>query len=312
MKLRRAAVLRGLPALLLILGAGCAGPAPQQVQPAADRQVMQASLAGRLAYEQGDYAQAQVLFQKALTRARAIDAADLAADAAFNLALSSIGVQDYAAADRLLHQAEYDAARAAFEPFDIRVLRAKVAYLRERLQEAAALADELIASAAPARLRLQAMLLRAQIDADGGDLAGARAGLQAAGALAGTAGAAPTPSVRADIEKLRGTIARRAGNADEAARAFDAEAALLRTAFRHRDMGHALARAAQAHWSAGRPALAADRFFLAARSLDGQGETDAASAYVESSVDAAGQAGDEAALARARALQEAIARRVAP
>jgi len=107
------------------------------------------------------------------------------------------------------------------------------------------------------------------------------------------------------------TIARLDGNVEAAAHFFDSEVQLLRTARRHRDMAHALARSAEAHLRAGRPASAAERFFLAGRSLAGQGDFRSGEVYLASSEAAARAAGDEAARSRARRLLEEISRRAA-
>ncbi len=311
MSLRRAAIC-GLSATLLGVCASCAAPGTQHIESAGDSQAVQASSAARLAYERGDYSQAQVLYRRALARAQAINSADMAADAAYNLALSEIGLQRYEAADQLLRQAEYDAIRARSDTLDIRLLRAKVAYLRERLPEAIALANEVIASKAAFNLRLQARILRGQVSCDVGDLASARSESASIEALVSSSSAELTPSIRADVAKLEGTIARLEGKMDVAAGRFDAEAELLRNAHRYRDMSHALARAAAAYVSAGRPALAADRLFLAARSLSEQGDVGAAKALLASSLSAAEKAGDEDARTRAQLLLEKITQRGAP
>ena len=312
MSCARNAALCGLAAGVLALCASCSSPAPQPAEPAGDRLVLQASSAARLAYEQGNYAQAQTLYRRALTRAQAIDAGEQAADAAYNLAMSEIGLQHYEAADQLLAQAEYDAARVSTDITDIRLLRAKVAYLRERLPAAIALANDVIASKAPPRLVLQARILRGQIFCDTGNLPAAMAESQTIKELVGSAKTAFAPSMNADMAKLEGTIARLEEKMEVAARLFEAEVELLRVAHRHRDMAYALARAAEMHLRAGRPALAADRFFLAARSLTGQGYFVAGKAFVASSQSAAETAGDEAALARARLLLQEINRHGVP
>ena len=134
-----------------------------------DAVVVQASSAARLAYEQGDFGQAQQLYRRALTRAQAINDARLAADAAYNLAMSEIGLGDYDAADQLLRQAYYDADRASSNTADIQLVRAKVAFLRMRLPEALTLLDEIVASKSAQSLHLQAMILRGQIFCDTGD-----------------------------------------------------------------------------------------------------------------------------------------------
>jgi hypothetical protein len=244
MSRRFGAALRGVALLALL--AACAAPAPQPAGAVADRLLVHASDAGRRAYDQGNYAQARAAYQRALARAQAIDAAAAAADAAYNLALSEIGLQDYAAAGLLLRQAEYDAARAGAQLADIRLMRAKVAYLGERLPEAAVLANAVAASDAAPGLRLQAMLLRGQLRAEAGDPVAAAAELRSVRTLAAGAGDALTPSIRADMEKLQGRIALLENKADAAARAFDDEASLLQAAQRFRDMAYALARAAGA------------------------------------------------------------------
>ncbi len=291
------------------LAAACASPGAPPGPPAGDRLIEQASSAGRLAYEQGRAAQAVALYRQALERARAIDAAGPAADAAYNLALAQIAAGDLDAAAPLLRQAEYDAARAAAPAHDIRLVRAKLAHLQGRPAQALALADGVIAGASP-RLALQARVLRGQVRADAGEAAAARGELHLAWEHA--AAQPPGPSIEADLRKLEGSIALLAGDADAAARAFDAEAALLREARRHHDMARAYARAGAAHLAAARPAEAAARYFLAARSLAAQGDAAAGRAYAAASLDAAGRAGDDAARARARALQAELSARGDP
>ncbi len=311
MKWRRKAVIGGLSAILLSLCTACAGPGPRPKE-ADDRAVVQASSAARLAYELGDYEQAQTLYRRALTRARAINDATLAADAAYNLAMSEIALQHYEAADELLRQSEYDARRASSDITDIRLLRAKVAYLRERLSEAIALANDVIESDATRHLRVQAKLLRGQIFCDTGDLPLAKRELQSIERLIASDRSDTTSSVLADVNKLRGTISRLENNQAAAARFFDTEAELLQSAHRYRDMGNAFARAAKAYLAANRPALAADRFFLAARSLSGQGDLTAAKIFAESSLAAAAKAGDDEARTRAQLLLEEIVKGGAP
>lgn len=311
MKRLRSVSRRCLYAALACLCASCASSVPQPSGPRADPVAAQASSAARLAYEQGDFAQARAQYRRALTRARAINDAALGADAAYNLAMSEIGLGNYAAADRLLGEAFYDAGRASSGTADIVLLRAKVAYLDARLPDALTLIGEVTRATAAPSLQLQAMLLRGQILADTADAAGAKSELQAVERRAGSR-AALTPAIGADLAKLEGTIARLEGRMDAAAQAFDAEAELLRTAHRYRDMGYALARVAEAYLAAGRYALAADRFFLAARSFEARGDAGGARTLAASSIAAADKAKDASARARAQALIEDLTRRAAP
>jgi len=302
---------RGLAAILAGLIVSCtSAPPPQPSAPAADAEVVQSMAVARRAYEQGAFAQAQALYRQALLRARAMDHAALAADAAYNLAVSEVALRNYDAADRWLREAGFDAARASTDTAEPLLLRAKVAYLRGRPAEAVAFADSMIDSAASLALRRQATILRGQIRAEAGDLALARADLHAS--MPPEAAAPGAPAIAADVKKLEGTIAWREGNPALAAQHFDEEADLLRLAARYRDMGHAFARAADAYLAAADASRAAQRYFLAARSLDGLGDAEAAKAHLAASIAAASRAGDEAASGRARALLDEINRRAGP
>ena len=308
----RGVPIRGISAALVCFCASCASPGPESSEERGDAVVVRASSAARVAYEQGNFGLAQKLYHRALTRARAINDARLVADAAYNLAMSEIGLGHYDAADQLLRQAYYDADRASSDTADIQLLRAKVAYLRMQLPKALTLIDEVAGSEAAPSLHLQAMILRGQIFCDTGDPDAAKSERRAVEKLIASSNTVLTPSISADLAKLEGTIAQLEGKMGIAARSFDAEAELLRIAHRYRDMSYALARAAEAYLAAGRPALAADRFFLAARSLDGRADTDAAKSFLASSLSASEKAGDKNARARAQMLLEEITRRAVP
>lgn len=312
MKARTLRARRRWAVALVALVAACAAPPREPTGPAADTQVTQLFGVARRAYDEGAFAQARSLYQRALARARAIDDAALAADAAYNLAVTEVALQNYELADALLQQAGFDAARAATDRTEPLLLRAKVAYLRGRLPQAIALASAVIESSAAPLLRRQAVLLRGQIRAEQGDLAAARADLRDGDGAAGEGPSAAALGIAADENKLAGTIAQREGDHARAAQLFGAEADRLRAALRHRDLGRALARAAQAHLAAGDPSQAARQYFLAARTLYSQGDAAEAKQHVESSIAAAAQAGDDAAQALARALRDEISRRDGP
>jgi len=304
--------VRGFSAALISLCVSCASPDPRSSVERGDSIVERASSAAELAYERGSFDQAKKLFRLALTRARAINDPGLSADAAYNLAMCEIGLRDYDGAAKLLSQAYYDADRASANTADIQLVRAKVAFLRMRPSEALTLLDEIAASKPSQSITLQAMILRGQIACDTGGLDAARAQLQAIERLVASPPTILSASVGADLEKLKGTVARLEGKSQIAAHSFDVEAELLRNAHRYRDMAYALARAAKAYIAAGEPALAAERYFLSARSLHGHGETDDAKSLLEASLSAARQAADHDARLRAEALLEEINRRAAP
>jgi hypothetical protein len=121
-----------------------------------------------------------------------------------------------------------------------------------------------------------------------------------------------TAAIGADLAKLEGTIARLEKQPDTAARSFDAEAKLLRRAHRYRDMGYALGRAAEAYLASGQAALAADRYFRAARSFAGNGDDAAAKSFLASSLAAAETAGDTNSRIRAKELLQELTRGAVP
>jgi tetratricopeptide (TPR) repeat protein len=277
-----------------------------------DAFITQASSAAKLAYEQGNFGQSKKLFRLALMRAQAINDAALAADAAYNLAMCEIGLGDYDSAAQLLRQAYYDAIRASSNTADIQLVRAKVAFLRTKPLEALTFLDEIAASNPTQSIQLQAIIVRGQIFGDAGDRNAANSELRAAESLVASSRVVISASVGADLAKLAGTVSRLEGKTDIAARFFDDEAELLRNAHRYRDMAYALARAAEAYLASGGLALAADRFFLAGRSLEGHGDTQAAKSLLASSVSAAKAAADQDARVRAETLLEEITRRHVP
>lgn len=312
MTLLRVVARRGVPALLVGLCLSCASPETVPRAERGDPVFVQTSSAARLAYRQGHFEQAQKMYTLALRRARAINDPALAADAAYNLGVSEIRLGDYAAAARLLDQAHYDAVRASSNAADIQLVRAKVAFLRMRHPETLALLDGIATLNPSQSIRLQAMILRGQVFAEAGNEKAASLQLQSAQALVTSSQPVLPDSVNADLAKLEGTVARLGGEHSRAARIFDREAELLRVARRYRDMAYALARAAETFNAAGEPALAADRFFLAARGLEGLGDVGAARAFLASSISAANEASDHDARARAEALLEEFTRRHAP
>jgi tetratricopeptide (TPR) repeat protein len=295
--------MRCLPLIFVVWAASCVSsplPAPQET---GDMEFANSCAAGRIAFDNGDFSRAQTLYNRGLTRARAVNGADSIVDAACNLAICEIALRHYQAADVLLREAEYDALRASAKSGEVQVLRAKVAYLLGHLAESADLAAKVIDSRADEDQRLAASILKGQILCDTGNLPAARAQLQRVEKLAGTFRSLP-PSTTADVIKFRGTILRMEGSYEAAARLFDGEADLLRSTRRYGDMSHALARAAGCYLKAGKPALAADRFFLAGRSIGAQGDAAVACQWLAAGMAAAEKAGDAAARARVAALLE--------
>jgi tetratricopeptide (TPR) repeat protein len=267
--------------------------------------LLELSEAAHLAYDRGDVPRALVLYRQALDRARVMNGAQDIVDAACNLAICQIALKHYQPADVLLQEAQYDAARGSLAGAEIVLLRAKVAYLEGRLRDCQRLAGEVSGTGANASIRLQALILKGQALCDAGDLAAAKVQLQSLDKSAAALGSL-TPSVLAEASKLRGSIARAEKRNDDAASLFDQEANLLQLSRRYAEIGNALARAAESYLAAGKPKLAADRFFLAGRCMAAQGDAETAKPLLASSISSAEQAGDQAARARSAALLKDI------
>lgn len=294
---------RTIPLLLIFMSASCISlsPTPQRGDP----ELLELSEAAHLAYARGDIPRAAVLYRQALDRARVIDEPGEIVDAARDLAICEIAQKHWKAADALLQEARYDAGRGSLDGSEIVLLRAKVAYLEGRVSDSENLADEISAGGINPAVRLQALILKGQALCDTGNLAAAKAQLRAVD-NASASGGAMTPSIQAEASKLRGTIARLENKPGDAAALFDREANLLRLSRRYANMPAALARAGECYLAAGKPKLAADRFYLAGRSLAAQGDSAAAKPMLASSISSAEKANDPAARSRAEALLREI------
>ena len=115
--------------------------------------------------------------------------------------------------------------------------------------------------------------------------------------------AAADPSLSAAREGLAGSLA-----AEPAAAAahFDRQAELLRRARQYRAVPQALSRAGESWEQAGKPAPATDRFYRAARSFHGRGETGRARELAGRALESATRAGDGQLQQRVEALLREI------
>ncbi len=291
--------------LFILLGCQWSCSAPVQ-SPRGDVALLQASSVAMTAYNQGDLAQARTLFQRSLIRAHAIDSPLGIADAAYNLATCEFELANYRAADQLLDEAVYDAARVNAAAGDILLLKAKCAEAEGHFPQAIALAEQVLNSKPILPVQLGAMIVRGQGLCDGGRLADAKEQARAVARLAHGGKGMSWPSVAADEARLNGQIAQVEGRWAEAAKAFDVEVDQLRRAGRYRGLPPALARVAAAFSMARQPALAADRYFLAGRSAAAWGDSKSARQWLASSVSAAQTAGDAATGLRAQSLLREI------
>jgi hypothetical protein len=248
---------------ILVVCGGCASTSGTAQTAVEDAPLAQASEAGMIAFERGDAPEAAAQYEAALQRARFMDDAAAVADAAYNLAVCEVTISRFEAAEKHLHEAEYNGRISGTTLDGVHLLMAKLSYLQQHDPEAEAIAEPLASSAVPA-IRLQAQALLTLIACDVRQVTQAESRLRELNSIAKGAGNL-TPALRAEIEKSEGSVALLEGNSSQAAAHFDQEAAFLRQAHRYRDVIHALTRSAAAHEKAGAASVAADRYYQAAR-----------------------------------------------
>lgn len=266
-----------LSAVLLVTGAlaGC-GTGAREPGPVIDAQLARSSSTAQAAYEQGMLQQAARLYEQSLTRARAMDNAVEIGNAAYNLAVCCIALQQPDRARQYLREAKAEFARAGINLADVLMVECKLARQQQDSATAMKLADQILTdprSSPTAAHRLQVHVLKGQMACDRQDLAAAQVELRAAEVL----GAGASPSLRAEVAHLDGRVAMSEGRVAEAAAAFDRQADLHQQAGQYGSMSGALMRAGRAHLASDHPQLAADRLFRSARSAWAQGRTDHAS-----------------------------------
>ncbi len=290
--------------------AACAAPeshrrsagVPADPPSSADVEFTQLMSTARVAFDRGLIEQAAGLYQQALRRARLMDVATAIGDAAYNLAACRIRLGQFDQAHALLIEAKAEIASIHGNIADVQLVQAKLARLQGSPDAALMFADQVLSAPGSSPSdghRLEVYLLRGQIACDRKDADLAARELQTA---VNYADRAADPALLAGLSGLAGRIHLLKKEPMMAAQAFDREASLLRHAEQYAQMMHALKHAAEAYLLAGNDGLAADRFFRTARSLFAQGEMAAAGRLAQRSLAAAENAGDQSAMARAKAL----------
>jgi len=250
--------------LTLLTLVGCA---TRPTAPPKDKELSRTSGRAGAAFEDGATAKAMDLYRKALNRARAMDDATEIGNAAYNLALCQILLEQLDQASAALVEAKAAFQRSGSNPADVLLLEATVAQRQGKLEQALSLADQVLAASPNENDLVQAALLKGTIACQQNDPARARTALAEADEhrIANAA-------LLAAKERLTGNIFLLEGNPAEAAAAFDRAAALFQKAKHYRDMALTLRRAGEAYREAGDTQRAEDRLFRAQRSLAAQGE----------------------------------------
>jgi hypothetical protein len=256
--------------VLSMIIAGCESPAPVAVD-RRDLRIVQATNAAQTAFDQGDLGSAANLYQRALDRARALDASNSIVDAAIALAICKTESGDDSSAAPLLLEAGYESDRAGgYRHDEVTLLRARLAYRQKQLDQARTLATALVADPkASMTVRAQAHVLLGELACDDANAVAADKELAAATI---PASANPPPMLAADSNRLQGRVELLHGQAAKAGQAFDREAETCGQMGIERRVTAALGRAGDAYAAAGQRNDAADRYYRAARSAAGHGD----------------------------------------
>lgn len=285
---------RLLLAAALVLG-GCGGTPEQETAPPTEQQSLDRS--ARLAFDQGQYAQAATLYQAALGTALAQDAALAIIDARYNLALCQTYLGAYDAALDELAQAEAERQRRGL-PVDAQLplLAGTVHYRRGELERAAALLTGVLnAGTASAATLAKAHFVAGLIAADRTDAA----------ALRTHVAALPAEADGADRLELQGRLLALEGDLDGAVRLLEQTAELRSRERDYRGVARALASAGELSARAGRTRAGADYLFRAGRSA-AQRQQPQARAWLRRAGELAQLAGDAALRAEADAVLRSL------
>jgi len=285
---------------LLLSLTGCAS---SRQAPSGDPELLAATASARAALDRGQTELASHLYERALARARLMDDSHGIADAAYNLAACLTDLGQYQSARVNLSEAKAEGRRAGGRITDVLLLEAMVARLQNNPAEARALAEQVLQQRPPPTDAevLQVRILKSELACDASNSALAAQELRGAKDLNTF-----SLTLRARLAGARGRIHLLEKEWKSAAAEFDREADLMRQARRFRSMSRALQQAGGAYEAAGLNAPAADRYYRAARSLFGFGDSDDSIRLITSAISAAQKAGAADLAMRAQLLSAQI------
>lgn len=267
-------------ALALAL-AGCASPPKPAERP--DPALAQFVSSAQQAFHLGSYERAVRFYTLALQRARAMDLTEEVGKQAYNLSASLLRAERAADTIPYLAEAEAAYARTRRDRGPVLLLRARALRTMGQSDDARTELQRVVEMNTPSEIQCQGWLLYGQIACDASDAKEAARALARARSLL-----SDDPALRAGVSGLAGRIALLKDNAADAGLEFDKEAEFLRRARRYNDMAEALARAGAAYLKAGTSDAAAQRYYRAARSWQGQGNPVRALRALEQLLAAAG------------------------
>ena len=283
-------MIRHLVLLPLIIGlvtvAGCAGRPERAPETQTEQQSLDRS--ARLAFGQGNYAQAATLYEAALQSALTEDAPGAIVDARFNLALCQTYLGDYEAALQQVAQADAERRRRGLgaDP-QLQLLAGTIRYRAGQTIEAQALLNEVLESAgASGSTRAKAHFVAGLIAADQASIPGLTRELAAL-----PPGAGGDEAI--DRLELQGRLAGLEGDVDGSLELLDQVAVARRLQRDYRGMVRALAEAGDLAQRAGRLRLAGSYFLRAGRSAAQRAEPQAID-WLERARELGNLAGDQA------------------
>jgi tetratricopeptide (TPR) repeat protein len=212
------------------------------------------------------------------------------------MAICLINLQSYAEASEVIQQAKTEMAMAG-QSFaaDFLLLEATVLHLREDLDAALKITDQILAAtpAASSIVQCKTHFLRGLIASKQGDAGKLREAIASMGK--------PTlPQLRADHYELSGHLAMLEQDWQKAIDAFETATELRREALDYRGMAKALALAGKASEKAGNARAASVRYLRAGRSAALQGQFDHALNWLNQAEQIAESAGEAQIVQKAR------------
>lgn len=246
---------------------GCTTPSfTPPVQPA-DPEVARLAASARAAMEEDAPDKAAVLYREALVRAEALDDQIISAHVSFNLAVVLFRTRDLPGARTAVTRAEALAEKIGTGRVAPTLLRARIAWMEHKPDEAATACDTAEAGNPDALERADLALIRAEIARERGeDAAMDRFAVEAKSRMPRSA----PPAWKARLHGLLGEGELRAKRPTAAAEEFQLEAEAARAARYAPGVSAALLREAAARSEAGDTVPAAECYLRAARSLQAQ------------------------------------------
>ena len=276
--------------VLVLMAGGCSSSRGVPKRSGVDENSTRLNRSARIAYDNGQLEQAANLYRQALNRAYLRDDRKAVVDAQYNLAVCMLGLRSYDRALLWVQRAQNELLRGGQNvPTDILLLEAVALFRTGKPDDAWRISDQILTASEklPVLVESKTHFLRGLIADQRGDTG--QLGLEI-DALA----ASNDPGGRADRDELSGRLARAEGHWEVAIEAFDQTARLRREDQDYGEMAQALALAADACRQAGKPTMAATRYFRAGRSAARQGNNQDAIEWLSSAAGSADQAGDEA------------------